>query len=634
MLKMDAVALRRGPRLILDNVQLRAYAGQKIGVVGANGVGKSSLFALVTGELIPDHGDVTLPAGWVIAHVGQHSPSTTDCAIDFVLDGDNELRVLERALEGADGSLQKTGELQTRYEAIGGYGARARAAKLLHGLGFSSSDETKSVADFSGGWRMRLSLAQALMCRSDVLLLDEPTNHLDLDAILWLEGWLKSYAGLLLLISHDREFLDRAIAHVLHLEDMTARLYTGNYSSFESLRAARLAEQAQAYEKQQRSVAHMQQFVERFRYKASKARQAQSRLKALAKLETIAPAHVDSTFEFRISAPEKVPNPLLRLRDASLGYDANAILRDVSITLSPGRRIGVLGMNGAGKSTLIKSLAGELTALSGEREQAPDLVMGYFAQHQLEQLDQQAGPLLHLTRIAPKATTQAMRNYLGGFGFRGNRVDEPVRNFSGGEKARLVLAMLLHKAPNLILLDEPTNHLDLEMRHALSVALQDYAGALVTVSHDRHLLRLACDELMLVANGTLGAFDGDLDDYASWLKSARSDGRTTGIDNASTGQSTDRRSQRQLDADKRRKLAPLKAEVKRIEKSLAKFNDELRELQESLADNTLYEDANKARLTDLLEREGRVKKSISECETTWLEASERVELAVSENNAD
>jgi ATP-binding cassette, subfamily F, member 3 len=479
MLNFTDVTLRRGPRVLFSGATFGLFRGEKVGITGENGSGKSSLLALVRGELHPDAGTFEMPSNLAIAQVSQELIPTEQAAIEFVLDGDPELRAIEAAIAGAEARNEglKLGELHARYAGVGGYGARSRAGTLMHGLGFTTADESRPVRSFSGGWRVRLNVAQALMCRSDLLLLDEPTNHLDLDAILWLESWLREYPGTLLLIAHDREFLDRIVNRIVNIEHGKARTYRGNYSAFEDQRAAELAEQSALYARQQREIRHMESFVERFRAKATKARQAQSRLKALERMQRIAPAHVDSPFEFSFAPPLKLPRPLLALENQSAGYDGRAILEGISVTLAPEARLAILGRNGAGKSTYMKLLAGELTALAGTRTEARDLRIGYFAQHQLEQLQAQDSPLGNLRRVgaelAARATEQELRDFLAGFGFRGDRVFEPVAPFSGGEKARLVLALTAYLRPNLLLLDEPTNHLDLEMRQALAVALQD-----------------------------------------------------------------------------------------------------------------------------------------------------------------
>jgi ATP-binding cassette subfamily F protein 3 len=529
MLNFSDLSLRRGPRLLFEQASFTIHPGHKVGLTGANGCGKSSLFALLRGELHADSGDFSIPPKWVIAHVAQETPALEKSAIDYVLDGDVELRQVERALEAAvmadDG--HKQGELHAQLEAIDGYTARSRASRLLHGLGFKPGEEERLVTTFSGGWRMRLNLAQALMCRSDLLLLDEPTNHLDLDAVIWLQEWLRSYPGTLMLISHDRDFLDEVVDEILHVEQQRITLYSGNYSAFEHIRAERLANQQSAYEKQQREIKHVQSYIDRFRAKATKAKQAQSRIKALQRMEQIAPAHVDSPFHFAFRSPEKLPDPLLMLDKIDVGYDDKLILNGVRLSLYPGDRIGLLGHNGAGKSTLIKLIAGELSCRAGEIKPAKDLKVGYFAQHQLEQLHAESTPVEHLQRLDPKADEQSLRDYIGGFGFTNDRALSPVAPFSGGEKARLVLALLVYQRPNLLLLDEPTNHLDLEMRHALALALQDFEGALVVVSHDRHLLRSVTDKLLLVDSGKADEFDGDLDDYRRWISTQQNEESAT-----------------------------------------------------------------------------------------------------------
>src|SRR5215831_6253116 len=567
MLSFSDVSIRRGTRLLLEHATFTLYRGERVGITGANGAGKSSLLSLVRGELQPDAGNFDLPNRVALAYVAQETPATDRLAIDYVMDGDAELRDLERRIEAADRAHDghQLGELHARYAEVGGYDARSRAGRLLHGLGFDSDDEIRSVSDFSGGWRVRLNIAQALMCRSDLLLLDEPTNHLDLDAVIWLEGWLNEYRGTLLMISHDREFLDRIVTRIVNIENESVKAYSGNYSDFEEQRAAQLAEQQSLYERQQREIAHMLSFVERFRAKASKARQAQSRLKALERMERIAPAHVDRQFEFSFLAPEKLPQPLLAIDDQSVGYGERVVLSHINMTIAPGDRIALLGRNGAGKSTLTKMLAGELKAMSGKRIEARDLKVGYFAQHQLEQLFPNDSPLEHLKKLggpaALRAKEQDLRGFLGRFGFSGDRVFEPVAPFSGGEKARLVLALVSYLRPNLLLLDEPTNHLDLEMRQALAVALQDYAGAVVLVSHDRHLLRTVADQFFIVSNGAVRPFDGDLEDYARWL--AQSD--STPTPQAETQTAESRKQRKREEAERRNRLTPLRNAIAQCE---------------------------------------------------------------------
>ncbi|GAB4291210.1 MAG: ATP-binding cassette domain-containing protein [Thiohalomonadaceae bacterium] len=632
MLKLTDLSLRRGARLLLEHVDLTLHHGQKVGLVGANGCGKSSLFALLRGELAPDAGGLSLPPRTVIAHVAQETPALERSAVDYVMDGDTELRAIQQELARAEqvGDGTRQAELLAQLENIDGYTARARAGRLLHGLGFTAQQEEQPVTSFSGGWRMRLNLAHALMCRSDLLLLDEPTNHLDLDAVLWLEEWLRAYPGTLILISHDRDFLDAVVHHIVHIEQQRATLYAGNYSDFELLRAEKLALQQAVFEKQQREVAHIQSYIDRFRAQATKARQAQSRLKALARMELIAPAHVDSPFHFSFRPPHKLPAQLLRLEEVTAGYGARRILSTTNLVLTPGERIGVLGPNGAGKSTLIKLMAGDLAPLSGERTEAQDLRIGYFAQHQLEQLRGDDTPLHHVQRLDPKAREQDLRDFLGGFGFHGEQVDAPIAPFSGGEKARLVLALLVYQRPNLLLLDEPTNHLDLEMRHALTLALQDYEGAMVVVSHDRHLLRSVTDRLLLVADGQVQQYDGDLDDYRQWLSERRRQTEGSGDDTvASEHSAAARKEKRRLDAAQRQKLQPLRKELQQLETQMEKLNAQKSELEQQLADPALYEAAGKDRLKTLLLQQAQVDRELGTVEERWLTLGEELEAAQS-----
>ncbi len=625
MLRLSGITLRRGGRALLSGLDLTLHSGWKCGLTGANGTGKSSLLALLRGELGADAGTVDLPADWTLAHVAQETAASDRSALDHALDGDAELRRIEHELDHARGDGLREAALLARLDAIDAWTAPARAARLLHGLGFAPGEELRPVASFSGGWRMRLNLAQALMCRSDLLLLDEPTNHLDLEAVLWLEEWLRAYPGTLVVISHDRDFLDRVVGHVLHIENESARLYRGNYSDFERARAAELERQQALADRQRREAAHMRAFVERFRAKASKARQAQSRLKLLERLPEIASAHVDSPFHFAFRAPDKLPSPLLTLDDVAAGYGDIPVLAAVKLGLLPGDRIGLLGQNGAGKSTLIRVLAGELGLRAGKRVAARDLKVGYFAQHQLEQLSASDSPLQHLARLDPAAREQELRDFLGGFGFTGERVFEPVAPFSGGEKARLVLALLVWQRPNLLLLDEPTNHLDLEMRHALALALQDYEGALVVVSHDRYLLQSVTDRLVLVADGRAEPFDGDLDDYPAWLAARRQQAsRAPEREPATTA---NRRDQRRQDAERRRQLQPLKNRVQALERDVTRLSEELAAVRSALADPGLYNGGDKERLTRLLKDQGRVQQQLDDAETAWLEASETYEAA-------
>jgi len=624
LIHLRQLTLARGARRLIEDADLQLHAGWRVGVVGANGSGKSSLFALLRGELHPETGDCTVPRDWRIAAVSQETPPLLQPAIEYVLDGDVELREIERTIAAAthahDG--HRLAEAHARLEAIDGYSARARAAAMLGGLGFAASDLERPVADFSGGWRMRLNLGRALLSRADLLLLDEPTNHLDLDAVVWLERWLAAYRGTLLVVSHDRDFLDGCATHVVHLEAQRLALYTGNYSSFEEQRAARLAVQQSMYERQQREIAHISRFVTRFRAKASKARQAQSRLKALDRLERVAPAHVDAPFDFEIPAPERAPSPLLVLEDATLGYPGRTILEHLQLTLQPGARLGLLGANGAGKSTLVKAIAGELAPLAGRRVEGHGLVIGYFAQHQLEQLRSDESPLAHLARAEPATRELELRTYLGHFDFRGEMADAPVGRFSGGERSRLALAMLVRRRPNLLLLDEPTNHLDLEMRHALTRALAEYEGSLVVVSHDRALLRTVCDGFLLVADGRATEFDGDVDDYLAWLAARRASAGSAVAAPAAAGRE-ERRAQRETAAAERQariaQRRPLVRETARLEKLMAELGAERAELERRLGDPGFYGGASPAEVHAASRRCADVVRELGEAEERWLE---------------
>ncbi|XSG84249.1 MAG: ABC-F family ATP-binding cassette domain-containing protein [Methylohalobius sp. ZOD2] len=626
MLSFYDVSLRRGGRLLFEHADFTLHRGVKTGLVGANGAGKSSLLSLIHGDLNSDSGQIRMPPDLTIASVAQEITDLKRPALEFVLDGDRELRRLEQALDQAatDGDGLRQGDLHAHMEAIDGYRAKPRAARLLDGLGFAETDHTKPVANFSGGWRMRLNLAQALMCRSDLLLLDEPTNHLDLDAVIWLQEWLKGYSGALLLISHDRDFLDEICDQILHLEHGRIQVYSGNYSAFEKLRAQSLAQQQAAYRRQMRERDRLRRFINRFRAQATKARQAQSRIKMLERLEEISPAHADSPFHFQLGQPQHLPFPLLRLEESRLGYGERTVLRNVSLTFNPGDRLGLLGPNGAGKSTLIKTLAGAIEPLDGRRETAEHLHIGYFAQHQLEQLNPEASALESFQALDPQAREQTLRSFLGGFGFSGERATARVSTFSGGEKARLVLAMLVYRKPNLLLLDEPTNHLDLEMRHALTIALQDYPGALVLVSHDRHLLRCITDAYWLVADGQAQPYDGDLEDYRSWLLESRNRNSTA----PQTEQITpSRKDQRRREAERRDRLRPLKQAREQAEAELTRLNKAKSSLEQRLADPALYQEENKARLQDLLLEKGELDRKLTAVEEAWLEAEENLEAA-------
>lgn len=625
MIKLSDVSLRRGPNVLFESVSLMIHPGQRVGLTGANGTGKTSLLGLLQVKLHAETGSVSIPQNWVFAHVAQEMPATDMTALDYALAGDRELTQLNQQLLDAEesGDGHAIGDLHEKLMMIDGYSAPSRAAKLLHGLGFQNGQEDWPVSHFSGGWRMRLNLAQALMCRSDLLLLDEPTNHLDLEAVYWLEEWLRSYPGTLLVISHDRDFLDRVVTHVAHIEHQQIKLYTGNYSDFEQLRAEHLANQQSQHDKQQREIAHMRQFVTRFRAQANKARQAQSRIKALERMEKIAPAHVDSPFHFQFLQPRRLGTPLISLHKAAVGYGTTPLIENIELTLSPGDRIGLLGPNGAGKSTLIKLMADELPLLAGKRTESKDLKIGYFAQHQLEQLRGDDSPLTHLMLLDKQATEQQLRDFLGGFGFHGDKALEKVAPFSGGEKARLVLAILVYQRPALLLLDEPTNHLDLEMRLALTVALQSFEGAMLVVSHDRHLLRSTTDSLWLVSDGRAREFDGDLEDYRRWRmdqdKEPSQSNNTTKGDNKKRG--------RQQSAQKREQLQPLRKKIKQAENRLSKLEQQLTEIETKLADPSLYEEDAKDRLKKLLSQQADAKQALDETEAQWLELNEQLEAA-------
>ncbi len=627
MLRFDHLSLRRGDRLLIRDADLTLFPGQHAGLTGANGSGKSSLFALIRGELTADAGNLEIPPDWVIAHVAQETPALETKARDFVLGGDARFAAVRQALDTAEaaGDGPALARLHDRMAEIGGYEAPARAGRLLHGLGFAPDTHDRPVSSFSGGWRMRLNLARALMSPSDLLLLDEPTNHLDLDAVLWLEDWLRGYPGLLLLISHDRDFLDRVVDRILHIEQHSLRLYSGNYSDFERQRAAWLAGQAAARKRQQREIAHIEDFVRRFRAKASKARQAQSRLKALERLEEIAPAHVDSPFRFAFPEPERLPNPLIRLDAAAAGYGERPVLGGIDLDIGPEDRIGLLGRNGAGKSTLIRLLTGELAPLEGNRRPAADLRIGYFAQHQLEQLDGEASPLAHLQRLDPRAPEQLLRDFLGGFGFSGERALEPVAPFSGGERARLALALVVWQRPNLLLLDEPTNHLDLDMRLALELALNDFGGALVLVSHDRHLLRTCTERFLLVEGGRVTPFDGDLDDYRQRLAQGGENGGTGGP--PAPRSAGTRRERRRAEAEARQRLAPLRRRLAEAEAELERLGAERARLEARLADPALYHDGAGSELTPLLQARGELEHRLAETEERCLALMEELEGA-------
>jgi ATP-binding cassette subfamily F protein 3 len=631
MLRLSEVTLRRGARVLLERASMNVHPGHKVGLVGPNGAGKSSVFALVRGELHADAGEVSYPPRWVLSHVAQETPAVRRPALEFAMDGDVELRGIERAIAEAE-ARHEEGEqvalLHARYEEIGGYQARARAQALLSGLGFEEAAQAREVAEFSGGWRMRLNLARALMCRADLLLLDEPTNHLDLDAVLWLEDWLRAFPGAVLLITHDREFLDAVAGSIVHIESLRLDAYAGNYSAFEAQRAERLAQQQAACEKQQRTVAHLEAFITRFRAKATKARQAQSRIKALEKLERIAAAHVDAPFSFGFRTPVEKPRQLFRLEEARIGYDGRPVLEDVEWSVLWGDAIGLLGPNGAGKSTLLKAAVGSLGLLAGRRHAAQGLRVGYFAQHQVDQLQLEESALWHLGREAPEKREQDLRDYLGGFDFRGDQVLQPAGSLSGGEKARLALALIVWRRPNLLLLDEPTNHLDLEMRESLAQALTDFEGALVVVAHDRHLLSAATDQWWLVADGRVAPFDGDLDDYKEWARQyhARAGSREE------RGAGPDRKAQRRIEAEARQRAAdarkPFEKKIRALEEEMAVLEREREEAERWLSGPEACEEGRRARLEETLKRRAQVAERLAVLEEDWLWAQAAMEAEV------
>lgn len=660
MIQLQNIDLHRGSRVLLHQTSLRINPKEKVGLVGLNGCGKSSLFQLFLGQLHTDAGTCQWPNNWRVSHMRQEIDNVDRTAIDFVIDGDTELRAAEQALnslqitsqevsdqptnqsaEGKTKANKRISQLHARIEELDGYTAEARAARLLSGLGFSNDDIKQPVNHFSGGWRVRLALAQALMQPSDLLLLDEPTNHLDLSATLWLERWLKMYAGTLVIVSHDRDFLDQIVNVIVHVEHQQLHRYTGNYSQFETMRAERLALQQAQYEKQQQRIADIENFVRRFRYKASKAKQAQSRLKELQRMESIAPAHVDSPFQFSIPNPDKIPHALIQFDSVNVGYETKSVVTDVDFAILASSRIGLLGLNGAGKSTLLKTIAGELSLLKGDCHRADKLTIGYFAQHQLQSLDLNASPALHIQRLNETLNKtppreQEIRQFLGGFDFHGDRVFESIAHFSGGEKARLSLALITWTQPHILILDEPTNHLDLEMRHALTMALQAYEGAVIVVSHDRHLLRNTVDELWLVNNGRLKSYDNDLDDYQQWLSQLSNNSNVNGNHLSSTNNnsqpktassslSNNKKNQRQLAAQQRAKLKPLTDKAKRLEKEIEKLQFEKNNLEKQLADNQVYNDDQKDQLKSLLHQQSNVLAALNQHEEDWFLIQEELE---------
>jgi len=659
MIRFQNVSLMRGTKPLLENADLTLNPGDKIGLIGANGAGKSSLFGMLRNELHPDQGAIDFPAKWRMAYVAQETPALDRPALEYAIDGDVTLRQLQAELEeleshpDVDEHGMRLGELHGALLDADAYTVQSRGEQLLLGLGFSLEQMQQPVASFSGGWRMRLNLAQALMCPSDLLLLDEPTNHLDLDAIIWLEDWLKRYPGTLIIISHDRDFLDEIVNVIVHIDERKLKRYSGNYSGFERQRAAHLVLAAAAFEKQQRTRAHLQSFVDRFKAQATKARQAQSRIKALARMEELAPLRAAAEFSFEFREPLAAPNPLLVMEDVNAGYPLldehgdrvgiKAIVKRINFSLQIGQRIGLLGVNGAGKSTLIKTIAGELAPLDGISTLGKGLSIGYFAQHQVEMLRHDESPLWHLAKIAPTVREQELRNFLGSFNFPGEMVTSPIKPFSGGEKARLALALIVWQRPNLLLLDEPTNHLDLETREALTMALAQFEGTLVLVSHDRHLLRATTDQFIIVADGKLQPFDGDLDDYKEWLFQTK-----LGKGNAATPAAlptketkevkaapapvvpqADRKEQKKLEAGERQRIAalrkPIENRVKRLEEQMAKLNAKKAGIDAALLDPGIYEPENKDKLKTLVADQAFAVRDLEALEVEWLELQEQLE---------
>ena len=640
MIRLQKFSLMRGTKLLFDLADLTINPGEKVGLIGTNGSGKSTLFAMLRDELHTDSGSIDYPKQWRVAHVAQETPALERAAIDSVIDGDTTLRALESELasveaQGEDADGNRIGELYAHLADADAYTARSRAEQLLVGLGFSEAQFENSVASFSGGWRMRLNLAQALMCPSDLLLLDEPTNHLDLDAIIWLESWLKNYAGTMIVISHDRDFLDGVTNVIAHIDERKLKRYSGNYSAFERQRAAQLELAQSLQEKQQRKRAHLQSFIDRFKAKATKAKQAQSRIKALARMEELAPLRAAAEFSFEFREPERAPNPLLVLDQVDTGYrnesnEEKIIVGNITFTLQAGQRIGLLGVNGAGKSTLIKTIAGDLSPLHGEKHLGKGLVVGYFAQQQLEMLQHDDSPLMHLTRIAPNAREQELRDFLGRFNFPGEMVKSPIAPFSGGEKARLALALIVWQRPNLLLLDEPTNHLDLETREALTEALAQFDGTLILVSHDRHLLRATTDEFLIVADGTLSSFDGDLDDYRDWLFKTKSDSNTApNPPSLNVNQASDRKEQKRNEAQERQRVSnqrkPLEKRLQKIELEMSDIQKNKLTIETSLADSTIYDTERKDELKQLLDAEATIKQKLDKLEAEWLQIQQALE---------
>ena len=635
MIEFKNLTLQRGSKLLLDKANLTVSPQRRVGLVGRNGTGKSSLFALIKGEIAQDGGDVLLPAHWKLASVAQETPALDISALDYVLQGDGELQLFQTALHEAEAKNDgmKQAEYHAKLEEIDAYSAPARAAKLLSGLGFSQEEHGRPVKSFSGGWRMRLNLAQALMCRADLLLLDEPTNHLDLETVLWLENHLSGLPCTQIIISHDRDFLNATTTQTVELSDQKLTLYGGNYDFYQAERARRLAQQQAAYLKQQAQIKHLQSFIDRFKAKATKAVQAQSRMKALDKLERIAPAHFDSGFSFEFDSPAHLPNPLLKLDKADLGYGGEPVLHGIDLSLESGARYGLLGVNGSGKSTFIKTLAGELNVLSGRIVRSDKLNIGYFAQHQLDTLRPDQSPLWHIQKLSPDVREQEIRNFLGSFNFVGDAALQKTEPFSGGEKARLALAMIVWQKPNLLLLDEPTNHLDLDMRHALTLALQSFQGALIVVSHDRSLLEATTDSFLLIEQGCLKTFDGDLEDYRRYRLAQENAAAAPAASSQSQNRKDTKRVEAQIRQEKARLGKPLQQKISQAEKEMAALSEIQTACEAFLAQEDAYSDANKAKLQQTLAQLAETKVKLSELEESWLGWQEELEQILAQIDA-
>lgn len=639
MIILRNISLRRGSKTLLNHVDLTIQPGQRIALTGANGCGKTSLFAFLQGQLGADTGTIEGLATLRMAAMAQEVSATTESAREYLIGGNPEVFELRQQLQQAEQAedFARVGRIHNELEACNGYDIERQAELLLSGLGFTSDDGERSVADFSGGWRIRLNLGRALMCPSEILLLDEPTNHLDLDATVWLQQWLLAYRGTLILISHDRDFIDATCQQIVHMEQQTLQLYKGNYSAFETQRAERLANQQATYARQQLRVAEIDDFVRRFRYKATKAKQAQSRLKELERMQQIAPAHIDSPFHFRFPEAERASDPMLRLDQATLGHGSTAVLKQVDLALRPGSRIGLLGRNGAGKSTLLKSLTGDLPLLSGERFTGPHCTIGYFDQQQLEALDLEASAALHLQRARPLAREQEVLDFIGGFDFRGDNATKAIAPFSGGEKARLALALVVWQRPNLLILDEPTNHLDMEMRHALTVALQEYNGAVVLVTHDRHLLRNTVEELLLVHDGGVDPYEEDVAAYEQWILQQNPDARPQRREAqvAEPVTAASKKKQRKHSAEQREKLKPVRSAIARAEKQMEKVATALADIEAKLGDPAIYQETRKEELADLVWEQGKLRNQATQLEESWLESQQQLEdLELSVDSGD